>query len=181
MKGWTGVVLLALASAPQLAWAAEAKEMQIRHTIVIDATPAEVWAIDGDFVAIDRWLPPIVASRLVLGRNGEVGAIRELTRASGTKATEKLIEFDPAGMSMTYTYVDGTLISSDYFATLSLKPEGNSGTLVVWTARFKRLAYWTDNPPEGQDDATPLKALNTVYPLGLQTLKRIVESRHNSD
>jgi len=181
MRGWIGAALLALAMAPQLAWAADAKEMQIRHTIVIDATPEQVWAVAGDFVGLDRWLPPIVASRLVLGRNGEVGAIREITRASGTKATEKLIDYDPVNMSMAYTYVDGTLISSDYFATLSLQPEGNSRTLVVWTARFKRLAYWTDNPPPGQDDETPLKALNTVYPLGLQTLKRIVESGRSLD
>lgn len=179
MGGWLGAVLLALVMAPQPAWAADAKEMQIRHTIVIDATPEQVWAVAGDFVGIDRWLPPIVASRLVLGRNGEVGAIRELTRANGTRATEKLIDFDPVNMSMTYTYVDGTLISSDYFATLSLQPEGNSRTLVVWTARFKRLAYWTDDPPPGQDDDTPLKVLNSVYPLGLQTLKEIVESRQN--
>ena len=52
---------------------------------------------------------------------------------------------------------------------------GNGQTRVVWKSRFKRLAYWTDDPPEGQDDATPVNALNKVYPLGLQTLKKVVE------
>jgi hypothetical protein len=45
----------------------------------------------------------------------------------------------------------------------------------VWKARFKRVAYWTDEPPAGQDDATPLTALNKVYPMGLENLKKIIE------
>jgi hypothetical protein len=31
-----------------------------------------------------------------------------------------------------------------------------------WKARFRRLAYWTDDPPPGQDDATVLAAFNRV-------------------
>jgi hypothetical protein len=69
--------------------------------------------------------------------------------------------------------------ASDYFATLTVTDAGGGKSKVVWKARFKRIAYWTDNPPPGQDDQTPLKALNTVYPMGLQNLKKIVESRLN--
>jgi len=50
---------------------------------------------------------------------------------------------------------------------------------VVWKARFKRVAYWTDEPQAGQDDATPLNALNKTYPMGLENLKKVIEEQDN--
>ncbi len=169
----TSVVLLVLA-APGLA-RAEAKEQQIRHTIMIDAPPEAVWEVAGDFVGLNKWYPPIPESRLVLGRNNEVGAIRELRRANGTKVEEKLVEYDPYNRTLTYTYAGGQPMSSDYFATMTVKEAPGGKSLVEWKARFKRLAYWTDNPPPGQDDASVVKALNAGYQLGLKSLKEIVE------
>ncbi|HEX7810796.1 MAG TPA: SRPBCC family protein, partial [Burkholderiales bacterium] len=130
----------------------------------------------GDFNGIHRWLPTIAASRIILGKNDRVGAIRELTRQNGTKVQEKLLEYETGDeKSLTYTYVGGTVIATDYFATMIVSDAGGGRAKVVWKARFKRLAYWTDEPPEGQDDATPLNALNKTYPLGLENLKKVVE------
>jgi len=167
---------LAIAVMPALA-AAEAQEQRIEHSIVIDAPPEAVWEVAGDFVGLNRWYPPIPESRLVLGRNNEVGAIRELRRGNGTTVEEKLVEYDPYNRTFTYTYAGGQVMSSDYFATVTVKEAPGGKSLVEWKARFKRLAYWTDNPPPGQDDETVLKALNAGYPLGLKTLKEVVESR----
>ena len=172
-KAWLGGALLA--AAPALAQA-QAKELRVEHSIVIDATPEAVWAVAGDFVGLNKWYPPIPESKLVLGRNNEVGAIRELRRGNGTKVEEKLIDYDPYIRSLTYTYAGGEPISSDYFATLSVKEAPGGKSLVEWKARFKRLAYWTDNPPPGQDDESVLKALNAGYPLGLKSLKQVVET-----
>lgn len=169
-------VLVALLIGQTAAHAVEAPELRVEHSIVIDASPEKVWSVAGDFVGLDRWFPAVAESRLVLGKNREVGAIRLLTRPNGTKVEEKLIDYDSWNMTLTYTYAEGQPISSDYFATLTVKDAGNGKSLVVWKARFKRLAYWTDEPPPGQDDATPLNGLNKVYPIGLDTLKKIVES-----
>jgi uncharacterized protein YndB with AHSA1/START domain len=177
MKNLLGTVLsLLLAAVPGLVHA-EAKEQRIEHTIVIDAPPERVWAIAGDFVGLPKWYPPIESARLVLGRNNEVGCIRELTRRNGTKVEEKLLDYDPWNRSLTYTYAEGQPMSSDYFATLTVKDAGNGKSLVEWKARFKRLAYWTDNPPPGMDDETVTKALNAGYKLGLETLKKVVEAQ----
>jgi mxaD protein len=128
-------------------------------------------------VGLPKWYPPIESSKLVLGRNNEVGAIRELTRRNGTKVEEKLIDYDPWNRTMTYTYAEGQPLSSDYFATVTVKDAGNGKSLVEWKARFKRLAYWTDDPPAGQDDETVTKALNAGYKLGLENLKKLAEAQ----
>jgi mxaD protein len=171
----TFAAAVTLAAAPLIAHA-EAQEQRVEKSIVINAPPDAVWAIAGDFVGLPRWYPPIPSARLVLGRNNEVGCIRELTRANGTKVEEKLIDYSPWDRSLTYTYAGGEPLSSDYFATLTVKDADGGKSLVEWKARFKRLAYWTDNPPPGQDDETVRKALNAGYQLGLESLKKLAES-----
>jgi len=153
---------------------AEAQEQTVEQSIDIDARVADVWAIAGDFVGLPRWYPPIESARLVLGQNNVPGCIRELTRASGTKVEEKLIDYEWQ-RSLTYTYAGGQVMSTDYFATLSVFPLAENKTKVVWKARFKRLAYWTDEPPPGQDDETVRNALNKGYRLGLEKLKALAE------
>ncbi|MEO8004507.1 MAG: SRPBCC family protein [Betaproteobacteria bacterium] len=171
------LVLLLAASAP--AFAAEAKEMNIEHSIVINAPPEEVWEVVSDFNGLPRWLPVIVESKIVLGKNREEGAIRELTRANGTKVQEKLIAYEPWNMSLGYTYIGGQVGATDYFPTMTVMDAGGGKSKVVWKARFKRVAYWTDEPPAGQDDAAPMNGLNKVYPMGLENLKKLIESKEN--
>jgi mxaD protein len=156
---------------------ADAQELTVVHSIAIAAPPDAVWAVAGDFAGLPKWYPPIEASRVVLGRNNEVNCIRELTRRNGTKVTERLLDYDSHKRRLEYTYVDGMVMSSDYFAVLEVKDSGDGSSLVEWKARFKRLAYWTDDPPPGQDDKTVLEALNAGYKLGLENLKKIVEGR----
>ena len=170
-------LLLAVTAAPLLA--ADAPEMKIEHSIVINAPPEVVWDVVSDFNGLPRWLPVIVESKIVLGKNREEGAIRELTRANGTKVQEKLIAYEPWNMSLGYTYIGGQVGATDYFPTVTVSDAGNGKSKVVWKARFKRVAYWTDEPPAGQDDATPLNGLNKVYPMGLENLKKIIEEQQN--
>ena len=175
MKPSTIFTALMIGALAAPAFAVEAPEMSIEHSIVINAPAEAVWAVVSDFNGLPRWLPVIVESRLILGKNREVGAIRELTRANGTKVQEKLISYEPWNMSLGYTYIGGQVGATDYFPTITVSEDGSGKSKVVWKARFKRVAYWTDEPPAGQDDATPLNGLNKVYAMGLENLKKIVE------
>lgn len=159
-----------------LAWA-DAEELSIRHTVTISAAPEAVWAVAGDFGGAQRWLPGVETSRLVLHSRNETGAIRLLRRRSnGTQVTEKLLDYDPWNMRMAYTYVDGAVGASDYLSVLSVSDAGQGMTLVEWTGKFKRIAYWTDDPPAGQDDKTSLDFLNSAYRTGLANLKKMFEA-----
>lgn len=152
---------------------AQAKEQSILQTIAIDATPEEVWALAGDFVGLDKWYPLIESSRLILGRNNEVGCMRELTRLNGTKVEEKLIDYNPWDRTLTYTYAGGQPLSSDYFATLTVKDAGGGKSLVEWKARFKALDYTVDDPAR---DEKMVKLLSGAYQKGLESLKQKVEA-----
>src|SRR5690349_12569187 len=156
-------------------FAGEANELSARQSIRIDAPPAVVWAIAGDFNGQPRWLPMAEASRIVLGNNNQVGAIRMITRRDGTRVTERLVDYDSATMRFGYTYVDGAVRASEYFPTMSVRDGGNGTSIVEWSAHFKRLTYWIDPPPEGQEDATLIEFYNRIYKIGLESLKRTVE------
>jgi mxaD protein len=177
MKLAKGLLSMMLAIPAAALYAAEAPEMTIEHSIVINAPPEAVWEVVSDFNGLPRWLSTITDSKIVLGKNRQEGAIRELTRANGTKVQEKLIVYEPWKMTVGYTYIGGQVGATDYFPLITVSDAGGGKSKVVWKARFKRVAYWTDDPPPGQDDATPLAALNKVYPMGLENLKKIVEEQ----
>ena len=157
-------------------FAADAKELSVEQSIRINAPPAAVWAVAGDFNGLPNWLPTIAESVIVYGTDNQIGAIRQLTRRNGTKVTERLIDYDPAAMRIGYTYVDGMVAASDYFPVMVVKDAGDGTTLVEWRARFKRLAYWMDPPPAGQEDQTLIDFFGKVYKSGLESLKQKIES-----
>jgi mxaD protein len=163
--------------APAAAFA-DAEELSIFHSITIDAPADEVWAMAGDFGGIQRWAPGTESSRLILRERNETGAIRLLRRRSdGTQVTEKLLDYDPQNRRMAYTYVDGEVRAADYHSELRVKEVGPGRSVVEWRGRFKRLAYWTDTPPAGQDDKAALDFLNGAYRSGLTSLKKVLEAK----
>jgi Polyketide cyclase / dehydrase and lipid transport len=176
MKNILTTLLAAAACASLQAVAADANELSVHQTIRINAPPEAVWAVVGDFNGLPRWLAAIVDSKIVLGTNNRVGAIRQFTRRNGTKATERLLEYDPVAMRIAYTYVDGAVMASDYFPVMTVKDAGDGTSIVDWSARLKRLAYAVDPPPPGQDDKTLTELYNGIYKGALENLKRVVEA-----
>jgi hypothetical protein len=175
MKNILSAVLAALALLAAQAFGADANELKVRQSIHINAPPDVVWAVLGDFNGLPRWLSFIEYSEIVAGTNNEVGAIRLVTRRNGTKVSERLIEYDPHNMRLGYTYVDGAVMASDYFPVLSVKDGGSGTSVVEWSAHFKRLSYWVDPPPAGQEDKTLTDLYSGLYKAGLENLKRVVE------
>jgi mxaD protein len=176
MKAVRQIVSLLLLATTSYAYA-DAPELTIFHTITIDAPADAVWAMVGDFGGIQKWAPGTESSRLILHARNETGAIRQLRRrGDGTQVTEKLLDYDPYNRRMAYTYVDGVVRASDYYSEILVKDAGNGQSIVEWRGRFRRLAYWTDQPPPGQDDKAALDFLNGAYVAGLAGLKKVLEA-----
>ena len=176
MKNFWTVVLTAITWIAAQALGAEANELTASQSIRINAAPEAVWQVVGDYNGSPRWLPLVERSEIVIGKNNRVGAIRLITRRNGTKVTERLLDHNPQGMRMAYTYVDGAVMASDYFPVLSVKDAGDGTSVVEWSARFKRLNYDMDPPPPGQDDKSMTEFYNGIYKTGLENLKRVIES-----
>lgn len=157
---------------------ADAGELSIFHSIEIAAPAHEVWSMAGDFGGIQRWAPGTESSKLVLRSRNETGAIRQLRRrGDGTQVTEQLLDYDPLNRRMVYTYVDGAVRAADYWSELRVIEAGPGRSVVEWRGRFRRLAYWTDDPPAGKDDKAALDFLNGAYKNGLAGLKKILEAK----
>src|SRR5260221_3111910 len=151
---WIAGMLL---TASALSAFGDAQDLNIFHTITIDAPAEQVWAMAGDFGGIQRWAPGTESSRLILHDRNETGAIRLLRRrGDGTQVTEKLLDYDPANRRMVYTYVDGVVRAADYYSELMVKDAGNGRSVLEWRGRFKRLAYLTDDPPAGPHEKAEL-------------------------
>jgi hypothetical protein len=164
--------LLALASFAALAHGATPQK--VVETIEIDAPPAKVWAIVGNFQDMN-WLPGVLKTEGEGGATPEL-AKRRLTLASGATIEERLVQYDEASMSLRYLmeHVDiNVLPVGNLSATLKVIPtEGKS--VVEWKSRFYR-AFPGGNPPEQFTDEIAVQAVSNLFRHGLAALKARAE------
>lgn len=134
--------------------------LEVARSRDIPAPPAAVWALIGDFCAIGRWHPQV--ERCILSSDADDDGDRVRIRgvvAKGGLGTIVEIETarDEAGMSYSYSFVQGPLPVHAYNATLGVRPNG-TGSTVVWTATFDAV---------GMSDAEAVADIIGVYDDGL--------------
>lgn len=152
----TRVTMLATGVAAALATllgaaSAFALEAKVEKTLAVDA--ASGWAAVGDFCGISKW-HPVVAKCETSEKDGKT--FRTLTLKDGAKLLEQLVAFDKAGMSYTYTIVEGPLPVKNYKSTISVKPAGSTSTL-SWAGTFDA---------NGAADADAVKTITGIYEAG---------------
>jgi len=90
--------------------------------IDIAGSPADVWALVGDFGGIAGWMPGMESCRLE-GDN-------RILDAMGMTITEKLVSKDDGAMAITYSIIDGVPVDS-HEATITVSAAGE-GSHVTW-------------------------------------------------
>lgn len=133
----------------------------------IDAPPSAVWALIGDFCAIGRWHPQV--ERCILSSDEDDETVRVQIRGlviKGGKGTVVEVETsrDEAGMSYSYSFVQGPLPVSAYNASIAVRPNG-AGSTVIWSGSFDAA---------GMSDAEALADMAQVYDEGLAGIAREV-------
>jgi len=103
--------------------------------ITIDRSPATVWKYVGDFNATDLWHPAVRNSSLK-GNSTKPGAIRTLKLADGSELVEKLLAYNAAKGSYTYTTLKSPFPIKNYVSTISVSPTADGKTLMTWSATF---------------------------------------------
>ena len=101
----------------------------------IDSSPATVWKYVGDFNGFDLWHPQ-VRSSTVKGTVNKAGAVRTLKLSDGSELVEKLLKYNAAETSYTYTSIKSPFPIKNYVATISLTPAADGKTLMKWSATF---------------------------------------------
>jgi hypothetical protein len=167
---------LAVAALSLISFAALAhgpSRQKATEKIEINAPPAKVWAVIGNFQDIG-WLPGVVKTE---GTGGNaVDAKRKLTLKDGGTIDETLTKYDAEGMSLSYKIdqVDVKVLPvNNYSSTISVKEEGGK-SVVEWKGAFYRGFMNNDPPPELSDEAA-LKAVTGIYKAGLEALKAKIE------
>jgi hypothetical protein len=149
---------------------------QITETIEIDAPPAKVWATIKDFHDMN-WLPG-VAKTTGAGGNEPNVAKRQLIFASGATIDETLSKYDAGAMSYSYRIdkVDVKFLPvTNYSSTITVLPGEGGKSRVEWRGAFYRGYPDNDPPPELNDEAA-LTAVGKVYRVGLENLKKKIET-----
>lgn len=175
----TQVLAVALGAVVAFAGAATAhgpSRLKTEQTVVLDATPAEVWDVIGKFDDMS-WHPAIVLTEMVPdGAPADVPdestRVLTLKSDSGTPTiTEQLMAIDPEKMRYKYmiTEVDTAVLPvTNYSSTLQVSDKDGKAE-VLWKGGFYRGFPNNDPPAELNDDAA-IDAVNGVYSAGLDAL-----------
>lgn len=122
----------------------------------------QVWQLIGGFDSLPDWLPFIPQSAL-----SEGGRVRTLKSVDGDTIIERLLDFNEAGRSYSYTILQGPAPVRDYQSTLRVVAGSDGkGARVEWFGSFI---------PEGISDAEATALFTTIYEDGLAALKRAIE------
>lgn len=173
MNDW---YLLACAGLPTgtEAPAGAARQLSVSQTITIHAPVPAVWAVCGNFDAIERWLSVAAKTTLTHGSNNTVGAIRHIDVKGGGYVDEELLAYSAADHSLRYRILAGVLPVSDYRSEFAAQDAGRGTTHVTWSSTFRRKDSGP-NPAHDANDETALAAIGGLYETGLADLKRVVE------
>jgi hypothetical protein len=116
---------------------------------------ASVWHLIGGFGSLATWLPFIEMCEL-----GEHGRTRRLRTPDGDVMVERLMQFDEAKFSYSYSIVDAPFPVTDYLSTLRVQPHAG-GCRVFWDGRFC---------PDGVSVADAAAPFQKMYDDGLAAL-----------
>ncbi|MCB1754039.1 MAG: SRPBCC family protein [Gammaproteobacteria bacterium] len=171
------LVLLSVLMLPGLVYAHGPSRQKVAVERVVNVSPEEAWAVVGDFAALDKWLPPVEKCEIISGTPTEEGAVRKLT-VGGKYLEETLKSLDPDTFQLKYRITEGDtsiLPVSNYSSTISVKDDGNGGSVVSWKGAFYR-GYPNNDPPPELNDKAAIEAVEGLYNLGLDNLKAMLES-----
>lgn len=122
----------------------------------------KVWQLIGGFDSLPDWLPFIPQSAL-----SEGGRVRTLKSVDGDTIIERLLDFNEAGRSYSYTILQGPAPVRDYQSTLRVAAGSDGkGARVEWFGSFT---------PEGISDAEATTLFTGIYVDGLAALKQSLE------
>jgi hypothetical protein len=132
----------------------------VSASIDIPVSPDEIWRLIGGFGSLPDWLSSMPTSELTEG-----GRVRQLATRDGETLVERLVTFDDAARSYSYSFLEAPFPVTDHLATLRVhQTDAGKGSRVEWFARFK---------PNGVSDheaSQLIQVIQRIFDDGLKAL-----------
>ena len=126
----------------------------------LEAPAERVWACFADFGDTSAWGPAGTHSELV---GSGVGAIRTFFVGDQPQAREKLVAYDAAARTLSYTIVESPVPVRDYRATIAIRERGAGRSAIEWSSTFE---------PAGMPEADARGLIEAIYGGFIATLKQ---------
>ena len=145
--------------------------IEIYDQMALGADARRAWDAFKTFGSIDGWHPATLNCRLILGREGVAGAVREFDVQGGGQVMSELLNYDEAGRHFRYRILKTNLPLYSYVGEMWVTENAAGGCTVHWKGAFKRPL----GSPADQDG--PTRALvQHVFTTGLEGIKVKVAS-----
>ncbi|MDR8368224.1 SRPBCC family protein [Pseudomonas sp. JL3] len=99
-------------------------------SIEVPADAAQVWAVVGNFVGFDRFIPAL--SHIEMTGDG-VSSLRKKFFKDGNLVVEQLNSRDDQALNMTWTTIYNTLGVANLWAAMSVESLGTGKSRATWT------------------------------------------------
>ena len=132
----------------------------VSASIDIPVSPDEIWRLIGGCGSLPDWLNSMPTSELTEG-----GRVRRLANRDGETLVERLVAFDDAARSYSYSFLEAPFPVTDHLATLRVhQTDGGKGSRVEWFARFK------PNGVSDHEESQLIQVIQGVFDDGLKAL-----------
>ena len=124
---------------------------QVSRSIVINNSCETIWKTISDFDGIASWYSGFSKSLHKSGPVNQVGAVRELTRASnGKRFEEQMILFDRSGFTIAYSHIKDGPVRETINQVRLESINSRQQCLVTWGSTFRLK-------PEQENEADKIK------------------------
>lgn len=111
--------------------------MKVTRSVIIDAPIDRVWTAVRHFDGVVNWNPGVIGAVMETGAATEVGSIRALDIADGSRFRETLLAHSDLERFYTYDIIESPLACSNYVSTHRfIEITDGDRTLGIWKGEF---------------------------------------------
>jgi len=139
----------------------------VKKTIRIKASKEIVWRKISNIVGLTSWLVDVTKTEYLSKKKKDVGAVRLITFADGTKIEEHIVAWSK-GEYFTYVATEGLPLRA-YVATISIKSKTRTITELTWQS------YLNSQKMSEKQFLEFLVFMGSFYEASLENLKTSLE------
>ena len=139
----------------------------VKKTIKINASKDRVWRKISNIVGLSSWLVDVKKTEYLSKKKKDVGAVRLITFADGTKIEEHIVAWNK-GEYFTYVATEGLPLRA-YVATISIKSKTKNSTELTWQS------YLNSQKMSEKQFLEFLVFMGAFYEASLENLKILLE------